>query len=92
MAAKGESGNFRLQIPLDASGIKDFKPDRAVKVVAFGHYSDLDAASVGDFYKVLHAMAAEMVAIQQWDSAAKGPLQSPIQAGREVLARIRPAV
>jgi hypothetical protein len=54
MAAKGESGNFRLQIPLDASGIKDFKPDRAVKVVAFdakGHtYQDvvkLDAKGKG---------------------------------------------
>jgi hypothetical protein len=27
--------NYRLEVPLDASGVKDFKPDRAVKVVAF---------------------------------------------------------
>ena len=54
MAAKGQSSNFRLQIPLDASGIKGFKPDRAVKVVAFdakGHaYEDvvkLDAKGKG---------------------------------------------
>ena len=35
MAAKETTGNFRLNIPLDASGVTDFKPDRAVKVVAF---------------------------------------------------------
>jgi hypothetical protein len=32
------NGLFRLRIPLDASGIKDFKPDRAVKVIAFDAY------------------------------------------------------
>jgi len=30
-----ESGKFRLAVPLDASGIKDFKPDRPVRVVAY---------------------------------------------------------
>ncbi len=35
MAGKELQGRFRLGIPLDASGIKDFKPDRGVKVVAF---------------------------------------------------------
>jgi hypothetical protein len=30
-----KSGKFQLVVPLDASGIKDFKPDRAVKVVAY---------------------------------------------------------
>ena len=30
-----KSGKFTLEIPLDASGIKDFKPDRPVKVVAY---------------------------------------------------------
>ncbi|MCC7156294.1 MAG: carboxypeptidase regulatory-like domain-containing protein [Bryobacterales bacterium] len=34
MAAKGV-GKFRLDVPLDASGVKDFKPERGVKVVAF---------------------------------------------------------
>ncbi len=28
-------GNYRLEVPLDASSVKDFKPDHAVKVVAF---------------------------------------------------------
>src|SRR5258708_23276936 len=35
MSARESAGRFNLEIPLDASGIKDFKPDRAVKVVAF---------------------------------------------------------
>ena len=30
-----EKGKFRLEVPLDASGIKDFKPERPVKVVAY---------------------------------------------------------
>jgi hypothetical protein len=30
-----KSGKFVLEVPLDASGIKDFKPDRPVKVVAY---------------------------------------------------------
>ncbi len=30
-----ERGKFVLEVPLDASGIKDFKPDRPVKVVAY---------------------------------------------------------
>ena len=34
MASNPDSG-FKLHVPLDASGIKDFKPDKAVKVVAF---------------------------------------------------------
>lgn len=34
MSAEG-TGKFRLDIPLDASGVRDFKPDRGVKVVAF---------------------------------------------------------
>lgn len=29
-------GDFTLEVPLDASGIKDFKPDRGAKVVAYG--------------------------------------------------------
>ena len=28
-------GNYRLEVPLDASSVKDFKPDRAIKVVGF---------------------------------------------------------
>jgi hypothetical protein len=51
MAKKGE---FKLQVPLDASGIKNFKPDRGVKVVAFGpkgasqeHVVKLDPAGKG---------------------------------------------
>ena len=32
---KQRQGAYRLEVPLDASGIKDFKPDRSVKVVAF---------------------------------------------------------
>jgi len=32
--AKSTQGGFTLHVPLDASGIKDFKPDKAVKVVA----------------------------------------------------------
>jgi hypothetical protein len=54
MPAKQERGNYRLQIPLDASGIQDFKPDRAVKIVAFdskGHayegLAKLDAQGQG---------------------------------------------
>lgn len=30
-----DKGKFRLEVPLDASGIKDFKPERPVKVVAY---------------------------------------------------------
>jgi hypothetical protein len=30
-----ESGRFILHVPLDASGIKNFKPDRPIKVVAY---------------------------------------------------------
>lgn len=30
-----KSGKFQLVVPLDASGVKDFKPDRTVKVVAY---------------------------------------------------------
>jgi hypothetical protein len=30
-----EKLNYTLEVPLDASGIKDFKPDRGVKVVAY---------------------------------------------------------
>jgi len=34
--AQNYEDNFRLIVPLDASGIKDFKPERPVKVVAYG--------------------------------------------------------
>jgi len=34
MARKEETGEFRLDVPLDASGIEDFKPEQPVKVVA----------------------------------------------------------
>ncbi len=34
MARKEDNGEFRLAIPLDASGIEDFKPDQPVKIVA----------------------------------------------------------
>ena len=34
MANTAESG-FKLHVPLDASGIRDFRPDKAVKVIAF---------------------------------------------------------
>src|ERR1019366_10225904 len=30
-----DKGKFRLEVPMDASGIKDFKPERPVKVVAY---------------------------------------------------------
>jgi hypothetical protein len=30
-----QSQKFILEVPLDASGIKDFKPDQPVKVVAY---------------------------------------------------------
>jgi len=33
MIEETEKGNLNLEVPLDASGIKDFKPDRPVKVV-----------------------------------------------------------
>jgi hypothetical protein len=35
MAIKEQSTSYRLIVPLDASGVQDFKPDQAVKVVAF---------------------------------------------------------
>ena len=35
MAGNKQVGKFTFTLPLDASGIKDFKPDRAVKVVAY---------------------------------------------------------
>jgi hypothetical protein len=35
MASNQQRANYRLLIPLDASSVQDFKPDRAVKVVAF---------------------------------------------------------
>jgi hypothetical protein len=54
MANKEGRGNFRLEVPLDASGVKDFKPDRPVKVIAFDAkgraYEDmvkLDAKGLG---------------------------------------------
>ena len=34
MARKEETGEFRLDVPLDASGIEDFKPEQPVKVLA----------------------------------------------------------
>src|SRR5689334_21201020 len=34
MAKKDDAGRFELNVPLDASGIEDFKPDKAVKVLA----------------------------------------------------------
>jgi hypothetical protein len=34
MDNKGKGANFRLQVPLDASGVEGFKPDQPVKVVA----------------------------------------------------------
>jgi hypothetical protein len=33
-----EKGKFRVDVPLDASGIKDFKPERPVKVVAYDRH------------------------------------------------------
>jgi hypothetical protein len=35
MASNEQKATHRLLIPLDASGVQDFKPDQAVKVVAF---------------------------------------------------------
>ena len=35
MASNEQNATHRLLIPLDASGVEDFKPDQAVKVVAF---------------------------------------------------------
>ena len=35
MVAKAAGGEFRLLVPLDASRVSDFKPDGAVKIVAF---------------------------------------------------------
>ena len=43
-----EKGKFKLEIPLDASGIKDFKPERPVKVVAYDRSGKaVGAAEVG---------------------------------------------
>jgi hypothetical protein len=54
MPEKDRRGEYQLKIPLDASGIKDFKPDRGVKVVAFDakgrayeHVAKLDAEGKG---------------------------------------------
>ena len=35
MATNDKRAGYRLQVPLDASSVQDFKPERAVKVVAF---------------------------------------------------------
>jgi hypothetical protein len=35
MPAKERTDKFSLEVPLDASGVSDFKPERAVKVAAF---------------------------------------------------------
>src|SRR5437870_10008448 len=35
MPQGGRAGDYRLTVPLDASGIKDFKPEKPVKVAAF---------------------------------------------------------
>jgi len=35
MPRNKEGGEFTLTVPLDTSGIKDFKRDRAVKVAAY---------------------------------------------------------
>ncbi len=46
MAGNKQVGKFTLTVPLDASGIKDFKPDRGVKVVAYDRKGGAYAATV----------------------------------------------
>jgi hypothetical protein len=51
MAEKQDKGNFQLRIPLDASGVHNFKPERAVKVAAYD--------SKGRAYEVLVKLDAK---------------------------------
>ena len=43
-----KSGKFVLEVPLDASGIKDFKPDRPVKVVAYNRSGAVASSAVAE--------------------------------------------
>ena len=43
-----KSGKFVLEAPLDASGIKDFKPDRPVKVVAYNRSGAVASSAVAE--------------------------------------------
>src|SRR5271169_3829846 len=40
---------FVLEVPLDATGIKDFKPDRQVKVVAYNRQGAAVSSAVAEF-------------------------------------------
>jgi hypothetical protein len=44
-----KSNKFVLEVPLDASGIKDFKPDRSVKVVAYNRQGAAVSSGVAEF-------------------------------------------
>jgi hypothetical protein len=57
MASKAISGKFRLEVPLDASGIKDFKPSQAVKVVAFDQAGRASNAEIVRLDEKGHALA-----------------------------------
>ena len=49
MARKEETGEFRLDVPLDASGIEDFKPEQPVKVLALAGERALASQTVKRF-------------------------------------------
>ena len=46
-----KSNKFVLEVPLDASGIKDFKPDRSIKVVAYNRQGATVSSGVAEFDK-----------------------------------------
>src|SRR5438876_4167122 len=46
MAAKDKARSYKLSVPVDASGVKDFKADKAVKVAAFDNNGRVHEAIV----------------------------------------------
>jgi len=57
MAAKAAASKFKLEVPLDASGIKNFKPGNPVKVVAYDRAGKASVADLVDLDANGHGLA-----------------------------------
>jgi len=82
MASNEQNATHRLLIPLDASGVEDFKPDQAVKVVAFDSkgraYQDvvkLDAKGQGTASLVIDESSGNLHVIVGPESASAEQLK-----------------
>ena len=83
MASKEQGTSYRLQIPLDASGVQDFKPDRAVKVVAYDAkgraYEDLvklDAKGFGTASLAIEQLSGNLHVVVGPESASADQLKN----------------